>query len=352
MSRNKGRLLIALVAVLLLSGALATNISAVSFNKMLDARYKDIKILHNGQRINIETAYEPFIVYIEGNPTTFVPLRALGEMLDKEVIWNQDNYSVNIQDKLNLHVISLSQELVLRNEEIKSLKEEVAGLKKDLERGRMVTFDELDELERYLNREFGYYEKIDFDIEVSASRKDIDVNILVDLNRDYARWYSLSETKIKSYIDDIVKKIRYNFKDAYVTGYIEDKRTGKLLADFYTGSSGKPVISFEKSYTGTLESLESYLNNRFASDYSWSKLDFEIELKKSGDKITVYVDINSSDWKGLSSSNRKRFLEDIYGEILRNYWDASVEGYIYYYSNKSSFQYRFDFNKYDEADIW
>lgn len=96
---------------ILLSGALATNIFAANFNKMLDARYRDIKILHNGQKINIEPAYELFIVHI-------------------------------------------------------------------------------------------------------------DVNIIVDLDKDYSRWSALSDSQIKSYIDDINYEISRDFRDTIVEGYI------------------------------------------------------------------------------------------------------------------------------------
>ena len=69
--------------------------------ELLEAHYSDIKIFVNDQRINpkdIEgNTVEPFIV----DGTTYLPIRAVGEALDKYVTWDGATNSVYLMDKPN-----------------------------------------------------------------------------------------------------------------------------------------------------------------------------------------------------------------------------------------------------------
>lgn len=82
-------------------GTLLTGGAAYAKGKieLLEAHYSDIKIFVNDQRINpkdIEgNTVEPFIV----DGTTYLPIRAVGEALDKYVSWDGATNSVYLMDK-------------------------------------------------------------------------------------------------------------------------------------------------------------------------------------------------------------------------------------------------------------
>ncbi|MBQ7791960.1 MAG: hypothetical protein IJ367_00500 [Clostridia bacterium] len=68
-------------------------------SETLEAWYSDIKIFVNGTKINptdaLGNAVEPFIV----DGTTYLPVRAVGEALQKEVTWDGATASVYLTDK-------------------------------------------------------------------------------------------------------------------------------------------------------------------------------------------------------------------------------------------------------------
>ena len=61
--------------------------------KTIQVVYMDLKINVNGKQINIDS--EPFVY----NGRTFVPVRFISEALNKEVIWNDETKTININDK-------------------------------------------------------------------------------------------------------------------------------------------------------------------------------------------------------------------------------------------------------------
>lgn len=79
--------MIIIVIILLISSVVFTS----GRKKTIEVLFNVVKLELNGQKVNSDT-----IVY-EG--TTYVPLRAVAEMLGKEVDWNQATQTANIKDK-------------------------------------------------------------------------------------------------------------------------------------------------------------------------------------------------------------------------------------------------------------
>jgi len=61
--------------------------------KTIQVVFMDLKINVNGKQISLDT--EPFVY----NGRTFVPVRFISEALNKEVIWNDDTKTIDINDK-------------------------------------------------------------------------------------------------------------------------------------------------------------------------------------------------------------------------------------------------------------
>lgn len=87
MKRNiKGFILLAIITTLLMTTALAAEVKDT-----IEVAFNSINLTVNNEKVNAEN-----IVYEE---TTYVPLRAVAEMLGKEVGWNQETNTASINDK-------------------------------------------------------------------------------------------------------------------------------------------------------------------------------------------------------------------------------------------------------------
>ena len=341
MKRPRKKIILVTITVLLISMFLATTVYAAWTEKNIKAHYRNVKIYHNGKEIKIDKDYEPFIVHINGDSkkaTTFVPVRALGEILGKEVKWTQKDYRIDINDKEDqankvdqAELSKLQVELISKNIEIDNLKKQVADLETKLKEAEKKQDQKksLINLEDYLNKQYGYHEKIDFDIRLSESKGNIDVNIVVDLDRDYSRWNSLRDRDIEYYIEDIVKEIRYDFKDAKISGEIEDKRTRDKLVDFYTDSRDRVIVSTKSSSSGfirDIKDMEYYLNDKFDTHKG---VRFRIYLYENKNTIEIELDVREKDWNSLSYDEQDKYLEDLYYEINYEFPKMEIKGSVY-----------------------
>lgn len=92
MKRFKKILIIMITMALLISSF----VSASSAKKNIEVIFNAVNIEVNGQKVNEDT-----IVY---KGTTYVPLRAVAEMLDKEVGWDQKTNTASINDKQTTNI--------------------------------------------------------------------------------------------------------------------------------------------------------------------------------------------------------------------------------------------------------
>jgi len=358
MKRPRKKILLTTVVVLLISAFLASTVYAAWVDKNIKAHYRNIKINHNGKPVNIEKGYEPFIIHVNGDskkPATFVPVRALAEILGKEVKWDQKTYTVDVidkEEKPDQEIANLMIQLISKENEIKDLNNKISELEAKLAEAEKdkVSKRDLENTENYLRKNYDYYKNIDFDIRLYESKNGIEVSIIVDLDRDYSRWNSLRDRDIEDYIEDIVKEIQYDFKDAKVSGYIEDKRTRDKLVDFYTDTRNRVVTSIKGSsgYIRDLDDMEDYLNNEFGR---YEKIDFYIKLSGSKSSVRVEIEVNETDWKNLSVKEQDYYLEGIYDAIVREFSKAEVYGYIDdYRTGKALNDFEFDSN--GKLKVW
>lgn len=93
----------------------------------------------------------------------------------------------------------------------------------------------------------------------------------------------------------------------------------------------------KRSQSSDLSDLEDTLNG----DYDeYKNIAFDISLSGNEDEITVKIEYDGSDysseWNALTSTQKTSYLQDICDDILDEYEDASIDGYIKdtYYSVK------------------
>lgn len=327
-----------IVTVLIICLSMGAVVFAGDNYKTLKAWFGEISIYRNDNQVYLVGEDKPFI--IDGR--TYVPLRAMAELFNKEVDWDGEKYRIDLDDKQEDSFAYILQQLVDEQAKVRELEAKV----EELEAGRK---DDIRDMESYLNRQHDTYKKVRFDIDLYKNKDNIDVDIYVDLDYDYREWDDLTTSNIKSYLQDIADDILYDYKKADIKGSIMDSSTSRksTLISFYTKSNGTVVI--DKDYRDNsryddLDDLEYYLNKNYDEYYGKHEREyayFDIELYGDEDDIEVYVTgYYGDDLDHLREYEIKDYLEEIYGEIRREFPYAEVYGYI----EDDYYSYYFDFD--------
>lgn len=332
-SKNK-KFRITIVASLLMILAFSSLGYAAKSKKVLEAWYGTINIIYNGR--NVTQEIEPFVA----NDTSYIPLRAIANMFDKDVQWNSQTFTATINDKSDINLNQLQNQILIKDIEISELKRKVQNLEKDLDDDRKGN-KSIKTLEKDLNYDYDRYENIDFDITLKSSNKDkdIEVRIEVDLSKNKSKWNNLSSRKKEDFIKDISDDIHYEFSKADIKGYIRDTDGRKNLLTFNTKSNGRVVIDDEddryrdkdRNRDTSLRDLEKDLDNAYY-DY-FKKVPVEVTLKGDSDDVRYYVNVEydsyKKEWNKLSNSEIKKLMGKIYDDIDDEWRRASIEGFVY-----------------------
>ncbi len=324
MSRRIAVFIITTLTLSLLLGAVAF---ANDNFKDLKAWFGELSIYRNNQRVYLTGDDKPFIV----DGRTYVPLRAMSNLFNKEVGWDGINYRIDLDDKPGDNLIYITQQLYAAQIEVQRLQAKVKQLEEELAAKKDDKKYTLRELESYLNKQHGTYKKIEFDINLYENKKDIEMDIYVDLDYDYYEWNKLSDSNIKKHIQNIVDDILDDYKNTHIEGTVMDSSSkNKTLVSFYTKSNGTVVIDTDYRWDdgkySDLRDLENYLN-RYYSEYE--DIYFEIELyeDKYGD-IEMYIIAPKYYLDYLNKDEIEEYLEELYDEIIYELSDVYIDGYI------------------------
>jgi len=103
----------------------------------VQAFYKNLKIICNGQAATLTA--QPVII----NGSTYLPVRALANVLNKNVDWNAAKQEITITDKTNSEVESLKAKLNEKDLQITLLQ---AQLDKNKVKNKVMDIDDLEEI--------------------------------------------------------------------------------------------------------------------------------------------------------------------------------------------------------------
>ena len=246
-----------------------------------------------------------------------------------QIAWDESTQTVIITDTKEQTIADLKNQLMGKDFTIQELDTRVKTLQAQLNTSTS-GLTSIKNLRNQLAKSYGTYEKIDFDIALDGDEDDVTVEIGVDMDDYKTKWNNLSDSKRKTYLQNIVDDILDEYEDADITGYVYDSsRSGtyKLLS-FKVSSSGKVSVT---STSTSLSALESELNDEFYD--VWRNMEVDIEL--DGDQydivFTVYIDTDwyDEEWGNISETTKKYAMRDIYEYIEDEYDDADIEGYIY-----------------------
>lgn len=323
---------------------LTTVVQATSLTKKIDATFRGIKVYYNNQQKTMEQ--EPFIY----NGSVYLPVRAVGELVDKQIDWMSATNSVMVSDK-GTPVGDLAVELTTKNFEISRLsaekqvlenkvKELEATIKKVEEKEKekekdTITSGDLKKTLSYIETVFDYKHSIDWDFKLTESNSRINIDISFDSRYDDKKWENLTLAQREGFFRDIAKEIRIDFRDTLINGSVTDKRTDKNIATF--SYSKNNTFSYTDDSPASFTLLEKDLKRLVTTVDGTSIPVDDIILKGTEDNITftVYIDLYNrtlqNTWAyGLEDNPReiRQVMEYIQEEILRDFRYASVQGFI------------------------
>ena len=311
------------------------------YEKQLTATHGRIKFKVDGKDVTgqIESKYgSPIFTVHEYGDRSYVPLRSIAELMGMEVKYDDATHTAEIIDtKANQY----DAELKKKNAEITKLENEIKKLEKELETYKKNTVEETDlkTLEKEVNKKFGTYENIDFDITLKESKSNITVSMSVDFynSRQQNYWNRLTNSEKKSMIEDITSMISKEIKNANITGSIYDTYYRGDLLTFSKKSNSNTVSVSYKSTSSNFD--DKYLDNLVADELFYNGIGdatisyFDVSSTRVDMEIS-FSDRYSDEWKSLSNSKIASMLDRISDEVMYDYYnDYYYNDYYDYYDD-------------------
>lgn len=336
MLKNKKRIAL-MIAVLMLVLSFSTTGFASWLDKTIKASYRNITIAVNGVAKTAKNVngviVEPFIV----DGTTYVPLRGIADILGYQVSFNPTTYKIDITGG---DIAQLTATIAQQQATIKSLETQLAQYK-------TMT---IAELEAKLLKDYGSISGVEvIEYDLRGDKTAIEVRVYVDLRNstDTNEWNAVSQTKIKNHLQSVVDLIKNSFKDAKVTGYIENDYTSKKLISFTTSTSGTVSLTTATGDLG-IRDLTTALNREFGL-YRGLELDFMIEEDRYGD-LNIDVMVTGGSLDSLTTYRIESYLNDVCNYVFDNYVDEVDLYGLLYDSDNNEIEFIFDYS--DQLDWW
>lgn len=221
-------------ALVLTAGLFPAGSSAQVGTKNLQAKYNNIKVLYNGSQVS--TTIEPFIV----NGTTYIPLRMMAGVFNKDITWDGTSYTINVKDQADQqHAAQLAAkdaQIKALQDKIDSLNEEISDLEDELDDDSNNDDDveeALDELEDLLNDDYSDFEGIELDFTVDGDDETVEVEIALDLEEYEDENGDLEVEDLEDLVKDVMDEVWNEFDDADIEGEIVDTSDDdEVLYDF------------------------------------------------------------------------------------------------------------------------
>ena len=312
---------------------------AAGYYQNKNVQYGGVNVYYNGKYQSVASQ----VVVIDD--TTYLPVRAFGNMLGISLDWNQNTQTVSVQGTADT-LLSAQAEIRAKDYQIAALTKELEQLKNkgvvssttsssstsddyDTTSGTDILGTEITATRKALENEFGdYFDDIDLDFSLSLGSSKLKLTVEIDSSSDYSAFKKLSRSEVKAFMEDICETVRDRHDDITITGSIK-----------YTGSN-KTLYSFNYSKRDDL-SYES-------GSYSWSNdTDYDeddlLDIVEETTKVKIkgysdYVDVENA--KVSVSDSRERVIFKLYldveDEAIRKAWnehtgvnnDTILRGYL------------------------
>ncbi len=338
MFRNgKFKKVLAFTVLMVLALSTITVAANEIYEKKLTATHGRIKFKVNGKDVTkeIESKYDsPAFTVKEYDSRSYVPVRAIAELMGMEIEWDSKTHTAEIIDVKSKEY---EEELKKKDKEIDELKKEIEKLKKNV-----VEEKDLKDIQKKLNSDFGTYKDVYFDITLKESKDKITVDITIDLrdSKQESYWNRMNYNTRKTMVEDIVDTISSEFTNADISGSIYDKYYKKDVMTFSKKKGSSLSISYSSKATGSDDYIDDVVYDEF---YEYGIEDAYIS-KINSDKKAIYFDIEFSDyykseWRKLKTRDIENILDrisdviireyDYYDDYYYNYRDRDIDARIY-----------------------
>jgi len=324
--RFKKVLVISIVLVLALSTiAIAAN---EVYQKKLTATIGRIKFKVDGKDITkeIEEKYKaPAFTVKEFDSRSYVPVRAIAELMGMEVNWDEETHTAEIIDVKSK---AYEEEIKKKDKEISELKKEIEKLKENVVEER-----DLKAIEKKLNDKYGTYKDVDFDITLKESTNRIDVDIVMDLRdgRQESAWNKMSYNNRKTMIEDIVDIISSEFPKVDIYGTIYDEFFKRDIVEFNKKQNGKLNINRSDR---TWDAYDRYIDDIVYEEFwNYGIEDAYIrDIREDSYKVSfdiVFSDRYSTEWRDM-------------GGKIESILDRIADDVLYYYDYYGYYDYNYN----------
>ncbi|WP_406242738.1 stalk domain-containing protein [Tissierella carlieri] len=331
MKNMKKKAVAVLGAATILGTSVFTGVMAAGTDVV--GKIANMTIFNNGAAMSLPADQKPIIV----NNRTYLPVRALGEALDKNIDWTASNpNSVYITDKSGQNqqdINYLLQQITKAQADVKEKDAKIVTLEdkvKELEAKLKEQDDKvgnLSDLEKKLNRDYGDYKKVRLDIVLKGDKDEVKVDVVVS-KADRGIWDDLYDKERKDLVEDIVYAIQKEYKNASVKGYVNSGLNSTSL-DFYTDKRGDVQYYGTGSSSGsylTATEMKAYLENRYRNDVD------RVSVSVSGYNVDVEVDL----YKNLYDSEIRDLVDEMKSDIVYQMKDVYKQDILIkvYYKNQ------------------
>ncbi len=324
-----------LVTTMILILALSTVAIAANniYDKKLTATHGRIKFKVDGEDVTkqIEEMYgSPAFVVKEYDSRSYVPVRAIAELMGMEVKWDGETHTAEIIDVKSK---AYEEEIKKKDKEISELKKEIEELKKhDTEK------KDIEDLEKKLNNKYGIYKDIYFDITLEEKKNNIDVDINMNLrdSKQERAWFNMSYNNRKAMIEGIINIISKEYTNANIYGSIYDVFYNKEFLTFNKIKDGKLNISYDDRIWDT---YDEYIDDTVYEEFNSYDIEGVYMSHLDIDRYTIYFDVNipyssRSAWWALSRNQKENILDRVSNKIIYDY------DYYYNYYYYDDYRYK------------
>ncbi len=313
MFKNKGRLkkiVVTSLASIMVLGSVSFAAAKI-YTEKIDVTYGRVKVNYNGKDVTtqVETKYgtKPFVANKTGR--TYVPVRALADIMGVNVRWDQASNTAYLTSNAgNLEYLQQQLSNLQAENEILKAKLKDSDYNSNSKRS-------MRDIERDLKKDYGTYEKIDFDISLrgDSRRADLEINVDLGSRRDKDAWDDLRDRDVERFIEKMIDDIQREYRDCDVKGYIRDSDAREKLYTFRKDGTRRIEID-EESSSSSDKDLEKDLEKRYDSLKSVKKIKFDVKENRKDDyTITVKVDYDryEDEWDRVKDSDLETYLDDI-----------------------------------------
>lgn len=347
----------------------ATAVSAANYTKTITATYRNIGVTYNGASKTLSA--EPFLV----DGSTYVPLRAVSEIMGANVNWNGATNTVTITNDANsTDNLALQQQLATANYQVTTLQRELDTVKKELETyknqannnnstsGTDITTSELTATEKFLADTYSdYFNDIYFDFDLTKKGSRLQLEISYSDRTDDNNFLKLREAKVTDMLESICADVSSRHKDIDIQGTITYTKNDIDRATFtYTAKTGRLRATVGIDEDAVKEIVEDNLTKMFIQGYqNCSVKDIDVDANNSNTTVNVRIYLDASGetftnaWK--NEDNRKQIKSDFQRDLkalcnkIDDETDYAITVDVYTY-NSSTYLATYDY-KNDELSL-